>query len=64
MKGPQFEDPEMNRLFYEVIRCDELLAENTLRGRLDQRTLLAVQQSRREFIDYVEDKLDPGFRVE
>ncbi len=64
MKGPKFEDPEMQRLFAEVIRCDELLTENTIHGEINQRTLLAVETSRREFIDYVEDRLNPGWRVE
>lgn len=63
MKGPQFDDPEMQRLFAEVIRCDELLTENTIHGAITPRTLQAVEQSRREFIEYVEDKLDPGWRV-
>lgn len=64
MKGPQFQDPQMQQLFAEVIRCDELLTENIIHGALNQRTLLAVEKSRREFIDYVEDRLDPGYRVE
>lgn len=64
MKGPQFQDPKMQQLFAEVIRCDELLTENTIHGEITQRTLLAVAQSRKEFIEYVEDKLEPGWRVE
>lgn len=64
MKGPKFEDPKMQQLFSEVIRTDELLTENTIHGALNKRTLLAVQKARQEFIDYVEEKLEPGWRVE
>ena len=64
MKGPKFQGPKMQQLFAEVIRCDELLTENTIHGDITQRTLQAVERSRREFIEHVEDKLEPGWRVE